>query len=84
MFGSNCLQSVLLTISENIDIPWSPETIKDYLWRPIMKAMLKKDSTAKLDSNEIDKIYDVLNKTIAERTGVSVEFPSIDRLMEED
>ena len=68
------------TIKKNIDISWTPESIKNYLWLPIMKAMTGKTSTAKMKRDEIDKIYDVLNKTIGERTGVFVSFPSIDNL----
>ncbi len=68
------------TIKDSIDIPWTPETIKENLWRPVQKAYLQKDSTTKLDTIEIDKVYDVLNKAIGERTGVHVPFPSIETL----
>lgn len=69
------------TIKQEIDISWNEYTIKNYLWLPIMKATTGKTSTAKLDTAEIDKIYDLLNKTIAERTGVSVLFPSFDNML---
>lgn len=68
------------TIRSDIDISWTPESVKQYLWLPIMKTMTGKTSTAKMDTNNIDRIYDVLNKTIAERTGVSILFPSIDNM----
>lgn len=67
----------------HVDIPWTDYNIKEFLWRPVQKAMFGKVSTTQLDTGDIDKIYDVVNKTIAERTGIHVPFPSIEHLMEE-
>jgi Ser-tRNA(Ala) deacylase AlaX len=71
------------TIREGIDIPWTPENVKEFLWRPVQKALLQKQSTTELNKKEeIDKIYDILNKVIGERTGVHIPFPSIDTAMD--
>lgn len=69
------------TISKDIDISWTPETIKEYLWRPVQKAYLMKRSTTELTTSDIDHIFDIVNLVISERTGVSVAFPSIDNLV---
>lgn len=61
-----------------IDIEWTPTSVKDLLWRPIQEAVLDKKSTTKLTKDEITKVYDVLNRALAERFGMSVEFPSRD------
>ena len=71
-------------IKEGIDIFWSPYTVKEHLWRPVQKAYLGKESTRNLDTGEIDKIFDIINKGVGEKTGVYVPFPSIDALMEEE
>jgi len=68
-------------IRRDVDMSWSSYNIKEFLWRPLQKALLGKKSTATLKTNEIDEIYDILNKTIGERTGVTVEFPSINNLL---
>ena len=69
------------TIKEGIDIPWTAMTIKEYIWRPVMETYLHKSSTTELNKQEdIDNIYDIINRTIAERTGVTVPFPSLDTL----
>ncbi len=70
------------TIREDIDIRWSGKMVKELLWRPIQKVHLRKYSTARLKKDDIDKIYDILNKVIGERTGVFVEFPNEDYLVE--
>jgi len=68
-------------IDKEIDIPWSAYTIKEHLWRPLQDAMFGKKSTTKLYTKEIDIIYDVINKTVGERTNIHVPFPCIDELI---
>lgn len=63
-------------LKPSIQIPWTPESTKEMLWRPIQEAMFKKESTRELTSAEIDKVYDVLNRHLGETTGVYVGFPS--------
>lgn len=75
-------QDMRAVIRQDIDIPWTPETIKEYLWRPVQKKYLRKQSTASLKKNEIDKVFDIVNKAVGERTGVYVAFPNIEGLME--
>jgi len=64
------------TLKPGIDIPWSPATVKEYLWKPIQNAQLMKDSTTELTTKDIDIVYDTLNRHLSEKTGVHVEFPS--------
>lgn len=71
------------TIRQEIDIPWNAVTIKEYLWRPVMKKYTKEKSTKKLTTADIDKIFDIINRMIGERTGVYVPFPSIETMMQE-
>lgn len=62
-----------------IDIPWTPEAIKENLWKPIQYMTVHKQSTQELESGEIDTVYDTLNRFLA-KLGVEQEFPSIDTL----
>lgn len=66
------------TLKPGVDIPWSLETVKEYLWKPIQNAQLMKQSTTELTTKEIDLVYDTLNRHLGEITGVSVTFPSQD------
>jgi len=69
------------TLREDVDIPWTPYNIKENLWRPVQRALYGKRSTTELTTTDIDKIYDVINRTIGERTKVFVPFPSEEELM---
>jgi len=61
---------------EGMDIPWDGENVKNHLFRPVMVAMVGKTSTAKLTKDELSRVWDVLIRHIAQKTGVAVEFPS--------
>ena len=74
-------QDMKKVIRKEIDIPWTPENVKLFLWKPIMEAYLNKISTTQLTTEDINKCYDILNKVIGERTGVHVDFPSIESLV---
>lgn len=71
------------TLKESVEIPWTPETVKDWLWRPIQQAQLGKESTAELTTKDIDEVYDTLNRHLGQITGLYVPFPSVDELINE-
>lgn len=69
-----------------VDIQWTPTSVKEQLWKPLQKVLLNKISTKKLNkTEEINLIYDNLNRIIIERTKgeVQVPFPSIEILLDE-
>lgn len=68
-------------IRKEVDIPWTPVTVKEFLWRPIQKMYNLEASTTKLKTKDVDKIYDTVNRVVGERTGVYVEFPSQENLL---
>jgi len=69
------------TLKPSIDIPWSGKTIKEYLWRPVMEAQLGKKSTTEMTTKDIDKVFDVINRHLGEKFGLSVSFPSIESMI---
>ena len=72
-------------LKAEIEIPWTKDMIKEHLWKPIQKLYLKKNSTANLSKkDDIDKIFDIINRQIGEKWGIYVPFPSIERVMEEE
>ena len=72
-------------LKEGIDIPWNKQTIHDFIWKPVQKALLQKDSTTKLlKKEEIDKVFDTLTRHLGTKFGVYQEFPSIEHLIEDE
>lgn len=69
------------TLRADADIPWTPENIKEFLWRPVMKAQTQKTSTTELTTKEIDEIYDTLTRHLGTKLGFpAVPFPSIETM----
>lgn len=68
-------------LKPGVDIPWTKESIKEYIWRPIQEAQLNKKSTKDLTTKEIDEVFDTINRHLGEKFGVFVPFPSMDELM---
>lgn len=63
------------TLKPSISIDWTPETVKEYLWRPVQKLQLKKESTTDLTTKEVSDVWETLNRFLGEKHGVHVPFP---------
>ena len=71
------------TLKPGVDIPWSGDSVKEFLWRPIQEAQLNKKSTTELTTKEIDAVFDTITRHIGEKFGIYVPFPSIDEVLNE-
>ncbi len=69
------------TLKPSVDIPWNGKSVKEYLWRPIMKAQLGKESTTEMTTKDIDTIFDTINRHLGEKFGLTLMFPSIESIM---
>jgi len=60
-----------------IDIPWTTESVKEYIIKPIMKALYQKESTTELEKQgEINKLHDVVMRELGEKFGIEYhDFP---------
>lgn len=63
-------------LKHEVDIEWSKEMVKRYLWKPIQKALYDTDSTAELEKDQVSKVYEHLNRLIGEKCGIHVPFPN--------
>lgn len=68
-------------LKEGVDIPWSSDTVKDLLWRPIMEAQTGKVSTTQLTTKDIDAVFVTLIRHLGTKLGIELEWPSIDTLL---
>jgi len=63
-------------LKPSIQIPWNAAAIKEQIWKPIQDLQLGKKSTTELTTSEVSAVYETLNRFLAEKHGVSVDFPS--------
>lgn len=64
------------------EVPFSLKIVKENIWKPIQLALFDKESTTALNTEEINKVVDVINKHISERFGISAEWPSLENINE--
>lgn len=61
-------------IKDGVPIVPTMHLIKDYMWRPIQKAVTGKESTTKLDTVEVNDVYEQLSRLLAEKYSIDVPF----------
>jgi hypothetical protein len=72
------LQDIVKVITK-VEIRPTMSNIKEVVWREIQKAQLGKTSTTDLSKQEdIDKVYDAMNKWLGFYFQVHIPFPSIE------
>jgi hypothetical protein len=59
-------------LKPSISIEWNDKTIKEYIYKPILEAMLLKKSTTEMTTKEIDKVWETINLHLGEKFGVEV------------
>lgn len=57
-------------LKQEVELPWSTETCKEFLWRPIQEAVILKESTMDANRVEYTKVYDVLARHLGQKLGV--------------
>lgn len=62
------------------EAPFTMEHIKFSWWHPIQFAMFGTKSTTKLDTKQINEIFDVISMHLSGIFGESIEFPSLESL----
>lgn len=72
-----------VVLKPSVDIEWTCESVKQYIWKPIQKALLGTDSTTKLKrgEKEIDQVFDHINRHLSQRFAewiAPIPFPSLE------
>lgn len=68
--------TVQIVMKQKVDLDWDKEKVKELLWRPAQKAILRKHSTTALGKfSEIDLVYEHLNRHIGEKFGIHIPWP---------
>lgn len=68
-----------VVLKPDVSIPWTKESVKAYMFKPVMTLMTTKSSTTELAKNdgEIEKIWDTVMRFLAQNHGIEyIPFPS--------
>jgi hypothetical protein len=58
-----------------VPVSWSPDLFKLLIWDKVREAATQKTSNAKMDNEDLNKTYDILNKFFSTKFGLHVPFP---------
>jgi hypothetical protein len=73
--------SVKVVLSKKLEVDWNTELVKEILWRTAQRSITSKKSTTELNKmEEIDLIYNHLNRHLGEKFGIYVPFPDAKEL----
>lgn len=77
MLMAEALNTAGLDFEQVLRVPvsWSPTLFKELCWDRVMESMTEKTSTAQLTTEEVSKVYDVLNRFFSGKFGLYVPFP---------
>lgn len=69
-------------LKPGVSIPWTPESFKENIFKPVLKIYKNKNSTTEMTTKEIDELLEIIVRHLGETQGFeSPEFPSIESLM---
>lgn len=57
-------------LKQDVELPWTVENAKDYLWRPIQQALTGKGSTTEITTVEPTVIHETLARHLGQKLGV--------------
>lgn len=77
--SGNDMQVVL---AKRMEIWWTPESVKECLFKVLAKAMFNKTSTTQLSTKEFSQVTEQLQSVLAKDYGVNVDVPSVETQMQ--
>lgn len=64
-------------------VQWTPQMVKELMFRPIIQALTGQRSTARLTKEQHSLLIDEVIKFLGERLGVYVEYPCVETILDE-
>lgn len=58
------------TLRHDADIPWTMESVKEHLWRPVQEALTSKHSTTELTTVDPTEVHATLSRHLGARLGI--------------
>lgn len=73
---NNSNLSVRDVLKPGVDVPWTPLTVKELLWRSVQRIFLGKESTSLLSTKEVNQVYEIVDRHLSQIGLDSIPFPS--------
>lgn len=63
-------KTMRVVLKPEVEIPWTKDTVKKFLYKPILKAYADKDSTEDMNKQEPGEVWDIMMKFLGEHHGI--------------
>lgn len=63
-------------LKESIEIDWTKDSFKKYMFKKILEVAYGLDSTKKMNTSQMNKVCDTIHRHFGEKYGVHVPFPT--------
>ena len=60
------------TVLKTVKVPFTDEVVHKYIWKPVLKAWLDKNSTTDMDTSEPNEIYTIICAHFATERGYTL------------
>jgi 3-phenylpropionate/cinnamic acid dioxygenase small subunit len=60
------------TLKPEVEIPWTMQSAKDHLWRPVQRIMTGEESTKEPERAEYTKVYETISRHLAQTHGITI------------
>ena len=67
-----------MVLNNDIEVPWTMMLVKELIWRPVQLSQTEEQSTAKAERADYSKVYDIINRYVSGKFGISVDWPGRD------
>jgi hypothetical protein len=71
--------SVPIVLSDAVDGEWDGDAVKALMWKKVQKVVIGKTSTADANTDEYTPVYEILNRFLGSKFGLSVPWPNKER-----
>ena len=65
---------------KQFETPFTPELVKSFIIKPLIKTLFDYDSTTKLTTSDINRVIDILTNFFSQR-GINIIFPNIENIV---
>lgn len=71
---------VVMKMIPTMNPDWTPTAIRERIWLPFQETKYNVQTSADLDTVQIQRVYLNINRWTSEQFGINVDWPSVDSL----
>lgn len=75
-FNDGGLDMVTVLKEKKVSVSWTMDSVKDVIWRPIQIALFQIESTTKLETDQVSKVYQQIARMMSEKFNIDQSFPN--------